>query len=124
MALIAGFFPSATGLLFLFGAMFFPIISKPQEKIPQVDQGGLVKDESSKPSSRLPTHFSRLGLSADQTKAVLQIQARFQEEMRQLNKKLADLKNGMKKELLEVLGPEQKSRLEELRKSAKASEKD
>jgi hypothetical protein len=124
MALIGGFFPSPTGLIFVLGVIFFPIISKPQEKIPQVDKGGLVKDESSKSKSKLPTHFSRLGLSADQTKAILQIQARYQEEIRQLNKKMSDLKNGMKKDLMEILGPEQKSRLEELRKSAKATEKD
>lgn len=124
MGVISGFSSAPAILLIMVGAVFSQGAPKPKEKIPRADAGNPAEDGSSKSKTKLPTHFSKLGLSADQTKAVLQIQARYQEEIRQLNRKMAELKKSMKTELNEVLGPEQKSRLEELQKSAKATEKD
>jgi hypothetical protein len=63
-------------------------------------------------------------LSADQIKSILEIQAKYQAEMKELTEKLAVAKSSMKKELLGILGPDQIARLEDLQKSTKSKDKD
>lgn len=74
--------------------------------------------------AKLPALYSRLGLSSDQTRKVLEIQAKYLEEIQQLQRKMSALKEDMRQEMLQALGPEQRARLEELQKTARAKDKD
>ncbi len=73
---------------------------------------------------KLPSLYSRLGLSSEQTKKVIEIQARYQNEIQQLQTRMTALKSDMKKEMLEALSQEQRARLDELQKMTKARGKD
>ncbi len=106
-------------------AGFLPLVSlafPPSLQEPEKGNRGSV--EGAKGKSKLPTHFSKIGLSADQIKSILEIQAKYQAEMKELTEKLAVAKSSMKKELLGILGPDQIARLEDLQKSAKSKDKD
>ncbi|MCE2805629.1 MAG: hypothetical protein LW700_10520 [Gemmataceae bacterium] len=112
------------GFFFLICLCWFPAtgaLAFCQEK--PSDKAGDSKGKSQS-KAKLPALYSKLGLSSDQARKLLEIQAKYQEEIQQLQRKMTALKGDMKREILETLGPEQRARLEELQKAARAKDKD
>lgn len=65
-------------------------------------------------SQRLPDHFGKIALSDQQRRAIYAIQAKYDAEIQELEKKLAELKEKELKEAMGVLRPTQKQLLMEL----------
>lgn len=121
MTVISRPFLSLTVLPCLWGFLGMDAIATGQEKV-----AGKVAEAAGKTQAKakLPALYSRLGLSTEQTRKVLEIQTRYQNEIQQLQRKMTALKGDMKKEMLETLGPEQRARLEELQKMDRTRDKD
>ncbi len=81
------------------------------------------KDEpSGRVKGQLPPQWGKLGLTDDQKQKVYKIQAKYRDEISKLEEQIKELRGKMAKEQYEVLTPDQKKRLDELR-SAKPGEK-
>jgi hypothetical protein len=71
-------------------------------------------DPAVKMKGRLPTHWTKLGLSEKQVQDVYKVQAKYGDEIAKLESKIAELKAAQVKEEKAILTPEQKKRLEEI----------
>src|SRR5271165_1271888 len=72
------------------------------------------KDDKTKLTGKLPTYWTKLGLSDEQKQKVYKIQNDFHEKLASLEKQLKDLKAQEKSDLEKVLTDGQKLRLKEL----------
>jgi hypothetical protein len=72
------------------------------------------KDTDKKVKGQLPRNWSKLGLSADQKAAIYKTMSKYKEEIDKLTEKVKDLRSEELREMVKLLSPEQKKKLEEL----------
>jgi hypothetical protein len=71
-----------------------------------------------KGTHKLPTNYSKLGLSADQKKKIFAIEDEYDPKIAALKKQIEDLTQEKRTKVHDVLTDEQKKRLKEIRDSA------
>src|ERR1700678_2025200 len=78
--------------------------------------GGLYGDDKTEPpvKGRLPTYWTKLGLSDEQKQKVFKVQGDHHDKVAALEKQLKELKDKEKTDLEEILTEEQKKHLREL----------
>lgn len=76
-------------------------------------------EKKEKAEARLPSNYGKLELTADQRKKVLEIQAKYDSQLDDLEKKIADLKAKRSSECEAVLTGPQKASLQELNDESK-----
>ena len=77
------------------------------------------KKAAKKAEGRLPSNYGKIGLTDDQKKKVYDIQDRYEEEIKELEKKLADVKAKQTAEYEAVLTSNQKESLRALNEETK-----
>ena len=81
-----------------------------------VANSGLYSQEKKEPKARgmLPANWGKLELTADQKSAIYKVQAKYKEDIAKLRAKIKELEVEERREMVKLLTPEQKKRLEEL----------
>lgn len=72
-------------------------------------------DPAPPPRASLPQHFKKLGLTDEQTQAVRRIRGEYRAKIDRLRKEIADLQKEERMKYEQVLTPEQRARLRDLR---------
>lgn len=75
-------------------------------------------------NTRLPTYFSKLGLSTKQKNDVLKIRAKYNIEIEKLQQQIAAMKEQQTADMENVLTAGQKARLRELQSGKKGKDKE
>jgi Spy/CpxP family protein refolding chaperone len=87
-----------------------------QDKPTKDDPKETKKDEpTGKVKGQLPQGWGKLGLTDEQKQKVYKINAKYGEQIAKLEAQIRELKDKMAKERLEVLTPEQKKTLREMK---------
>src|SRR5207244_3228531 len=71
------------------------------------------KTDSEKAKGRLPNNFGKVGLSEEQTQKIYGIQNKYNGDIDKLEAQIAQMKTQRDQEVLAVLSPDQKSKLDE-----------
>jgi Spy/CpxP family protein refolding chaperone len=71
------------------------------------------KDPAPKVKGTLPSGWGKLELTADQKSAIYKVQAKYKEELKKLKEKEDELKAEERREMVKLLTPGQKKKLEE-----------
>lgn len=79
--------------------------------------------ESGRPRGRLPNHFGKLGISPQQREQIYAVQAEYDERIDELLAQIEQLRTQRNTALEELLTPEQRTRLHELRTEAQSKRK-
>jgi Spy/CpxP family protein refolding chaperone len=82
-----------------------------------VSFGGLMSQEKKDPpktKGTLPRNWGKLELSADQKQAIYKVKVKYKEELQKLKEKEDQLKADELREMVKLLTPQQKKKLEEL----------
>ncbi len=72
------------------------------------------KKESPKTKGILPANWGKLELTADQKSAIYKVQAKYKEDIAKMKEKIKETEAEEKREMVKLLTPEQKKKLEEL----------
>jgi Spy/CpxP family protein refolding chaperone len=72
-------------------------------------------DKDPPPRGQLPPNFKKLGLTDEQTQAVRRIRGEYRARIERLRKEIADLQKEERMKYEQVLTPEQRARLRDLR---------
>ena len=90
--------------------------------------GGLLLGQDTKdtnkqppPRGQLPAYFKKLGLTEEQTQAVRKVRGEYRAKIDRLRKEIADLQKEERMKYEQVLTPEQRARLRDLRAGGPAT---
>ena len=78
-------------------------------------------DKEPPPRGQLPQYYKRLGLSDEQLTAVRKIRGEYRTKIEKLRQEIADLQKEERTKLEQVLTPEQRARLREIRAGGPAT---
>ncbi len=81
-------------------------------------------DKDPPPRGQLPQHFKKLGLSDDQLTAVRKIRGEYRTKIERLRREITELQKEERTKLNQVLTPEQRARLRDLRAGEPTPTKD
>jgi Spy/CpxP family protein refolding chaperone len=89
-----------------------------QEKAAEHEKAAPVK-VAKKPRGRLPAYYAQIGLSTEQRDQIYKVQSTYRKQIDELQKQIDALKKKQDAEVVAVLKPEQKEKLETLLAAAK-----
>jgi hypothetical protein len=89
-----------------------------QEKTAATEKAAPAKT-AKKPTGRLPAYYAKVGVSDEQRKKIYSVQATYDTQIAALQKQIDELKAKEDAEVVAVLTPEQKAKLDELLAEAK-----
>lgn len=84
---------------------------------PAVQKGESATRKGKESPKRVPAYYAKVGLTAAQREKIQAIQAKYDERIRAIEKRIADERDRLSAESEAVLTPEQRGRLERLRRS-------
>ncbi len=70
------------------------------------------KKDPPKVKGQLPANWGKLDLSVDQKQAIYKVQAKYKEEIAKLQEKIREIQAEERREMVKLLTPEQKKKLE------------
>ncbi|HEY7327165.1 MAG TPA: hypothetical protein VH592_05985 [Gemmataceae bacterium] len=82
-----------------------------------IGTGFLMGDDKKEPiivTARLPTYYSRLGLTPKQNNEILKVRGKYAAEIQELKQKISDLQDQEKQDCEKLLTATQKARLREI----------
>lgn len=109
-------FPLVLALLWGSGHVFQTVNA---QDVAAQDDKGAKKKRRRKPKGRLPAYY-RTVVTPEQREKIYTIQEQYTDQIEDLQDQIADLKDKQKAEIVAVLTPEQKKKIDEIAAEAKA----
>ncbi len=101
----------------LVGLSVLPYVAA--QEATKVEKSGEGKSEKKQATDRLPRNYGKIGLTEAQRKSIYEIVGRYETQIDELEKKIAELKAKEASECEAVLNPNQRQSLQDLNAEAK-----